>query len=203
MRFDHLYYDVNVFAGNPPITTDALNPTTVVPACTTTNVIYDDTGAGTNIGYHITGQQDPEDNVALGYLVTPTNSGNLAAISAPVGYLSGTSATVTFSVFTNTVVNNVNTPGTLLDTLTATVTVALNPSVVSPVTAFPSTNNPFLSTEQSYWIIASSSASEFGWNASNVLAPPGTVWSTDNGQNDCQGCGANEAAMTLTAVVIQ
>jgi DNA-binding beta-propeller fold protein YncE len=33
MRFDHLYYDVNIFAGNPPITTDALNPATVVPAC--------------------------------------------------------------------------------------------------------------------------------------------------------------------------
>lgn len=33
MRFDHLYYDVNIFAGNPPITTDALNPATVVPPC--------------------------------------------------------------------------------------------------------------------------------------------------------------------------
>lgn len=32
-RFDHLYYDVNVFAGNPPITTDALNPLTILPAC--------------------------------------------------------------------------------------------------------------------------------------------------------------------------
>ena len=34
--------------------------------------------------------------------------------------LGGTSATVTFSVYTNTAVNNVNTPGTLLDTLTET-----------------------------------------------------------------------------------
>jgi hypothetical protein len=33
MRFDHLYYDVNIIAGNPPITTDALNPATVVPSC--------------------------------------------------------------------------------------------------------------------------------------------------------------------------
>jgi hypothetical protein len=33
MRFDHLYYDVNILAGNPPITTDALNPQTVVPSC--------------------------------------------------------------------------------------------------------------------------------------------------------------------------
>jgi DNA-binding beta-propeller fold protein YncE len=37
MRFDHLYYDVNIFAGNPPITTDALNPATVVPACGSLN----------------------------------------------------------------------------------------------------------------------------------------------------------------------
>lgn len=33
-RFDHLYYDVNVVAGNPPITTDALSPSTTVPPCT-------------------------------------------------------------------------------------------------------------------------------------------------------------------------
>ena len=34
MRFDHLYYDVNVIAGNAPITTDALSlPATSVPAC--------------------------------------------------------------------------------------------------------------------------------------------------------------------------
>jgi hypothetical protein len=33
-RLDHLYYDVNIFAGNAPITTDALNPATNVPACT-------------------------------------------------------------------------------------------------------------------------------------------------------------------------
>ncbi len=33
MRFDHLYYDVNIVAGNAPITTDALNPLTVVPTC--------------------------------------------------------------------------------------------------------------------------------------------------------------------------
>jgi DNA-binding beta-propeller fold protein YncE len=37
MRFDHLYYDVNIFAGNAPITTDALNPATVVPACGSLN----------------------------------------------------------------------------------------------------------------------------------------------------------------------
>ena len=33
MRFDHLYYDVNIWAGNPPITTDALNSATVIPSC--------------------------------------------------------------------------------------------------------------------------------------------------------------------------
>jgi hypothetical protein len=34
MRFDHLYYDVNIIAGNQPITTDALNiPASSVPAC--------------------------------------------------------------------------------------------------------------------------------------------------------------------------
>jgi hypothetical protein len=37
-RLDHLYYDVYVFAfpppANPPLTTDALNPTTAVPTCT-------------------------------------------------------------------------------------------------------------------------------------------------------------------------
>jgi hypothetical protein len=33
-RLDHLYYDVNIYADNPPITTDALNPATSVPACT-------------------------------------------------------------------------------------------------------------------------------------------------------------------------
>ena len=32
-RFDHLYYDVNIVAGNPPITTDALSPSTAVPPC--------------------------------------------------------------------------------------------------------------------------------------------------------------------------
>jgi hypothetical protein len=37
MRFDHLYYDVNIVAGNAPITTDALNPATVVPTCATTS----------------------------------------------------------------------------------------------------------------------------------------------------------------------
>jgi DNA-binding beta-propeller fold protein YncE len=37
MRFDHLYYDVNILAGNPPITTDALNPATVVPPCGSLN----------------------------------------------------------------------------------------------------------------------------------------------------------------------
>lgn len=37
-RLDHLYYDIYVFAfpppANPPLTTDALNPATAVPACT-------------------------------------------------------------------------------------------------------------------------------------------------------------------------
>ena len=34
MRFDHLYYDVNIYAGNAPITTDALNlPANSVPSC--------------------------------------------------------------------------------------------------------------------------------------------------------------------------
>jgi NHL repeat len=37
MRFDHLYYDVNIYVGNPPITTDALNPATVIPVCDALN----------------------------------------------------------------------------------------------------------------------------------------------------------------------
>ncbi len=36
-RFDHLYYDVNIVAGNAPITTDALNLATIVPTCATTS----------------------------------------------------------------------------------------------------------------------------------------------------------------------
>jgi hypothetical protein len=52
-----------------------------------------------------------------GYLITPTASGNLGSIGAPIGDLSGSSASVTFYVYTN----NDGAPGTLLDTLTATV----------------------------------------------------------------------------------
>ncbi len=38
IRFDNLYYEVNVFAGNAPIKTDALNPATVVPPCQTNTI---------------------------------------------------------------------------------------------------------------------------------------------------------------------
>jgi hypothetical protein len=203
MRFDHLYYDVNILAGNAPITTDALNlPAASVPACAGTagNVLFDNTGGNTSIsvGYRVFGQEDANDNYSYGFLFTPTTSGNLASISAPMGSLSGSSGNVTLSIYTN----NAGAPGTLLDTLTATVG-AFNTSVVSPLTTFVSTNNPSLSTAQSYWVVASSPApagalgAEIGWNNSNVAQT--NSYFTDNGTPITGPCCGPEAALTLTS----
>jgi hypothetical protein len=65
---------------------------------------------------------------------------------------------------------------------------------------FASTNNPFLSNTQSYWIVASS-ASEIGWDAVSVLAPPGNVYCTDN--STVINCGGGqEGALVLTATPV-
>jgi hypothetical protein len=201
MRFDHLYYDVNIFAGNPPITTDALNPLTIVPTCAGTGatILFDNTGGGLQTGYYVFGQEDAADNYAFGFLFTPTASGNLASISAPMGALNGPSGTVTVSIYTN----NAGTPGTLLDTLTATVG-TFNPLVVNPIVVFPSTNNPSLSTGQSYWIVASSTApagalpAEIGWDA-NSTVPSTATYITDNGKLINGACCGLEGAVTLTS----
>jgi|HubBroStandDraft_4_1064222.scaffolds.fasta_scaffold10349_2 hypothetical protein len=63
MRFDHLYYDVNIIAGNAPITTDALNPATVVPTCATTppptisgfTIVYSNDGTAASPNFDGTG----------------------------------------------------------------------------------------------------------------------------------------------------
>jgi hypothetical protein len=192
-RLGNLYLTINTeVAGNPPNTTWPV-PAGSVPACAA-STIFGNTGAGISIGYNILGQEDPSDNYAGGFLLTPTGSGNLASISAPIGDLSGSSTSVTFHLYTN----NSGTPGSLLDTLTATVG-AFNPSVASPITAFASTNYPFLSSAQSYWVVASS-ASEIGWNVSYVLAAPGNRYWTDNGTVINVGGGA-EGALILTSGV--
>jgi hypothetical protein len=62
MRFDHLYYDVNIIAGNAPITTDALNPATVVPTCATPpptisgfTIVYSNDGTAASPNFDGTG----------------------------------------------------------------------------------------------------------------------------------------------------
>ena len=151
------------------------------------------TGGGIQFGYYILGQEDPKDNYVYGYLITPTASGNLGSIGAPIGDLSGSSASVTFYVYTN----NDGAPGTLLDTLTATVG-TFTPYVVSPITVFASTKHPFLSSEQSYWVIASSSAAEIGWDANNTV-PSTNTYNADNGEPIYGPCCGLEGALTLTA----
>jgi hypothetical protein len=193
-RLGSLYVAINTeVAGNPPNSTWPVPPGSV-PACGG-NALFDNTGGGIGVGYHIVGQEDPQDNVMLGFLLTPTAAGNLGSISAPVGDLAGSSASVTFSVYTN----NQGTLGTLLDTLTATVG-AFNPEAVNPATVFASTNYPFLSNTQSYWIVASS-ASDIGWDTVSVLAPPGNVYCTDN--STVINCGGGqEGALVLTATPV-
>jgi hypothetical protein len=201
MRFDHLYYDINILEGPiTPITTDALTGTK--PACAAANVLFDDTAGGiTSTGDQL-GQVDKLDNTTYGYLITPTASGNLGSISAPVanfsGYLTGASATATFYVYTNSAAG---TPGQLLDTLTATVGPGdfVEGGGPFPIVVFPSTNYPSLSSAQSYWVVLSSTAATVLWNTSLVPCPGTHLYATDNGVGEFGGEDNYYGAMTLTA----
>jgi len=196
MRFDHLYYDVNIFAGNPPITTDALNPATSVPVCAAAGTLFDNTAGGVTGGFEAFGWVDPNDNETLGFLLTATGSGYLASITAPMGYIPGSGTGVSLTVYAN----NGGAPGAVLDTLSATVG-AFGFGLVNANVTFSSTECPLLTSGQSYWVIASGlpsgPADELGWNVSNVLAAPGNRYATDNGEVINVGGGA-EGALTLT-----
>jgi hypothetical protein len=193
-RLGNLYLTINTeAAGNPPNPTWPV-PASSVPACAGGGTLFDNTGGGISDGYNILGQEDPYDNYAVGFLLTPTSSGNLGSIAAPIGALTaGVVANATLSVYAD----NEGTPGSLLDTLTAPIG-PFNNAIVNPMVTFPSTNEPFLSNAQSYWVIASSAA-EIGWDVSNVLAPPGNRYATDNGTVINVG-GGDEGALILTAV---
>jgi hypothetical protein len=203
-RIANLYLTINTeVAGNPPNPTWPV-PATGVPACTT-NVIFDNTGGGIEAGGLQLGEEVQGANYALGFLVTATASGNLGSISAPMAILGVPSASVTFNVYTN---SEVGTPGQLLDTLTATVAAFNAANVVNPIVVFPSTNNPFLNSGQSIWVIASLTSSPapgslaiIAWDAVNVLAAPGSTYCTENTTVITCG-GGDEGAMTLTAVPI-
>jgi hypothetical protein len=139
---------------------------------------------------------DPNDNETLGFLLTATGSGYLASITAPMGYIPGSSTGVSLTVYAN----NGGAPGAVLDTLSATVG-AFGFGLVNANVTFSSTECPLLTSGQSYWVIASGlpsgPADELGWNVSSVLAAPGNRYATDNGEVINVGGGA-EGALTLT-----
>ena len=115
MRFDHLYYDVNVIAGNAPITTDALNlPAASVPACA-------GTPTPTITGFTVVDGNDAAPyfdgtgfELSLGstyYLVWTTSGVQQCMLTTTDGYLTNASEPVNSvfgsspAPFTDTVVN--------------------------------------------------------------------------------------------------
>ncbi len=195
-RLANLYLTINTdAAGNPPNPTWPV-PATSVPACAAAGTLFDNTAGGVNGGVESFGWVDPNDNETLGFLLTATGSGYLASITAPMGYIPGSSTGVSLTVYAN----NGGAPGAVLDTLSATVG-AFGFGLVNANVTFSSTECPLLTSGQSYWVIASGlpsgPADELGWNVSSVLAAPGNRYATDNGEVINVGGGA-EGALTLT-----
>jgi len=142
-------------------------------------VVFDNTQAENSPGYTILGQNGPnQPDVAIGLEFTPTVSGYATSYGAEIFSETGSLADFTFQLYTN----NNGAPGSLLDTATGGTSYSFTTYShnIPPLTSIASVDTPYLSSVQSYWIIASTD-SHVAWWLSPLPSAPGSWIGLDGG----------------------